>query len=127
MKCRTYKEIVSSIILCSRYFRRKFEVLYVSLLQKSTLAVSQRHRYINEMVTKTLKQTPLQLKINEKTPERLFQLAGICAAMLGHSPCVSRHEATLYSLIVHNTINASVEHLPKQPCVHTITISDRIK
>jgi hypothetical protein len=79
------------------------------------------------MVTKTLKQTPVQLKITEKTPERLFQLAGICAGMLGHSPSVSQHEATLYSLIVHNTINASVEHLPKQPCVHTITITDRTK
>jgi len=77
-------------------------VFYVGLIQKSTLAISQRHRYSDEMVTKTVKQTPLQLKITgKKTPERLFQLAGICAGMLRHSPSVSRHEATLYSLIVH--------------------------
>jgi hypothetical protein len=102
-------------------------VFYVGVIQKSTLGVSQRHRYINAMVTKTVKQTPLQLKITGKTPERLLQLVGICAGMLRNSPSVSRHEATLYSLIVHNIINASVEHLPKQPCVHTITITDRIK
>jgi len=103
-------------------------VFYVGVIQKFTLAVSQRHRYINESVTKTVKPTPLQLKITEKkTPKSLFQLAGICAGMLRHSPGVSWHEATLYSLIVHNTVNVSVEHLPKQPCVHTITITDRIK
>jgi hypothetical protein len=63
----------------------------------------------------------------KKTPDRLFQLTGICAAMWRHSLSVSKHETTLYSLIVHITLSASVEHVPKQPFVHILTLPYRVK
>jgi len=49
-------------------------VFYIGVIQKYTLAISQRHRYIDEMVTKTVKQTPLQLKVTGKNTREIISI-----------------------------------------------------